>query len=122
MLRVSSYSESPSKHTGDPLTIVMYHYVRPIAESPYPNIKGLEVNLFREQLRYCRRHYTFVSMAQVVAAAEGGEPLPKCPLLLTFDDGYIDHYQYVLPILLEFQVPGAFYAPAGVRCQIDPDQ
>ena len=90
----------------------MYHYVRPIAKSPYPGIKGLEVDLFREQIRYCLRHYTFVSMADVVAAAESGESLPKRPIVLTFDDGYIDHYKYVLPILLEFQIPGAFYVAA----------
>tara|TARA_B100001123_G_scaffold56046_1_gene59856 strand:+ start:62403 stop:63395 length:993 start_codon:yes stop_codon:yes gene_type:complete len=96
----------------DPLTIVMYHYVRPIAKSPYPKLKGLEVDLFREQIKYCRQHYTFVSMEQVVEAAASEEPLPKRPLLLTFDDGYVDHYEHVLPILLEYQVPGAFYAAA----------
>ena len=112
MLRVSSHKKTLLRQLSDPLTIVMYHYVRPILKSPYPRIKGLEVDLFREQLKYCCRHYTFVSMPQVVAAAEAEEPLPRHPLLLTFDDGYIDHYQYVLPILLEFKIPGAFYPTA----------
>jgi peptidoglycan/xylan/chitin deacetylase (PgdA/CDA1 family) len=112
-VKASFGAESPSTRPGDLLTIVMYHYVRPIAESAYPDIKGLEVDLFREQLQYCSRHYSFVSMPQVVAASESGEPLPPRPLLLTFDDGYIDHYQYVLPILLEFRVPGAFYVTAS---------
>ena len=34
------------------LTIVMYHYVRPIKESKFPGIKGLELEGFKRQLDY----------------------------------------------------------------------
>jgi peptidoglycan/xylan/chitin deacetylase (PgdA/CDA1 family) len=55
-------------------------------------------------------------MEDVIAAVETASPLPDRPLLLTFDDGYSDHYTYVLPILVEFKVRGAFYATtAAVR-------
>ena len=37
--------------------------------------------------------------------------LPEKPILLTFDDGYKDHYTYVLPILLENNIQGSFYIP-----------
>ena len=30
----------------------MYHYVRSVANSSYPNIKGLEVDGFKRQLDY----------------------------------------------------------------------
>ena len=50
------------------LTIVMYHYVRPIAESAYPRIKGLELDLFRAQLEYMRRHYNPVSVEELLAS------------------------------------------------------
>ncbi len=31
---------------SQPITVVMYHYVRRIEESRYPEIKGLELDLF----------------------------------------------------------------------------
>ena len=37
--------------------VVMYHYVRKIRNSRYPEIKGLEQSLFEEQLRFFIQHY-----------------------------------------------------------------
>ena len=95
-----------------PLTIVMYHYVRPIRQSRYPGIKGLELELFREQLAYIGRHYSVVTMEAVAAAAHGGDPLPFNAALLTFDDGYRDHRDFVLPLLIEKGFQGSFFVPA----------
>ena len=39
------------------LTIVMYHYVRPIAESNFPKLKGLELKDFRNQLDYLEKNF-----------------------------------------------------------------
>ena len=89
----------------------MYHYVRDLAHSRFPAIKGLDIGEFRAQLAYLRRHYEFVRVEDVLAALEG-EPLPENALLLTFDDAYADHYRYVFPILDELGVQGAFYPSA----------
>lgn len=96
-------------HAGTQLTIVGYHYVRPIVDSRYPGIKGLEVAAFRSQMRYFARHYSFVSIEDVVASVDERASLPARPLLLTFDDGYRDHYAHAFPILQEFGARGAFY-------------
>lgn len=108
-----------------PLTIVMYHYVRPLAETRFPRIKGLDLRLFREQLGYLRRHYSIVSGEQVIAAFQDGGrawDLPSNAALLTFDDGYSDHYQYVFPILEEADIPACFFPPATAildRCVLE---
>jgi peptidoglycan/xylan/chitin deacetylase (PgdA/CDA1 family) len=101
------------------LTIVMYHYVRELRRSRFPEIKGLEVAAFREQLGYLRQHYELVSIAEVLAAYDeqkrtGRWPLPRNAALLTFDDGLVDHYTYVFPLLDEFNVPASFFPPAQV--------
>jgi len=93
------------------LTTVTYHYVRPIAGSRFPGIKGLEIALFEEQLLYLRRNYQPVSARQVVDVALGGQPLPPRPVLLTFDDGYLDHYSYVFPLLVKHGFTGVFFPP-----------
>ncbi|WP_185827498.1 polysaccharide deacetylase family protein [Halomonas nitroreducens] len=96
---------------SNPLTIVMYHYVRPLHRSRYPELKALELSCFRGQLDFIGRHYTVVDMEQVIAATRG-EPLPPRPLLLTFDDGYRDHYEHVVPLLVERGWQGSFFPPA----------
>jgi len=97
----------------NPLTIVMYHYVRPLADSRFPAIRGLDVALFDQQLDYLDRHYRLVSMDQVLDALDGLAELPPRAALLTFDDGYSDHVHYVLPRLVRRGWSGAFFAPAA---------
>ncbi len=94
------------------LTVVMYHYVRPIAGSRYPGIKGLELAAFGRQLDYLQRHHVVVSARQVIDAARAGAGLPPNPVLLTFDDGYADHHRHVFPILEQRGLSGAFFPPA----------
>ena len=95
-----------------PLTIVMYHYVRPLARSRFPAIKALDLDLFREQLAFLKRHYTIVAMDDVLAALEGTR-LPDRACLLSFDDGYADHFRYVFPLLRLNKVSGAFFPPCA---------
>jgi len=95
------------------VTIVMYHYVRPLARSRFPRLRALDLDRFRGQLDHLCRHYTPVSMEEVIAAARDRAPLPPNPVLLTFDDGFADHYRYAFPLLHERGIRGAFYPPAG---------
>ncbi len=93
------------------LTIVMYHYVRDLKNSPYPRIKGLQLEDFDGQLDYLQRHYSFVELEQVIAALQDKVELPPNACLLTFDDGFSDHYENVFPRLLKRGIKGAFYPP-----------
>lgn len=90
----------------------MYHYVRPIAGSRYPGIRGLDLTDFVGQLDYIERHYNVVTVADVVQAKTGCKPLPDYPLLMSFDDGYSDHYRYVFPVLKQRNLTGVFFPPA----------
>jgi peptidoglycan/xylan/chitin deacetylase (PgdA/CDA1 family) len=99
------------------LTVVMYHYVRRLAGSRFPEIKGLERDLFIQQLAYIRRFYTLVTGQDVIDAVRSGSALPNNAALLTFDDGYLDHFINVLPILMRDKISGVFFPPA--RCVIE---
>jgi peptidoglycan/xylan/chitin deacetylase (PgdA/CDA1 family) len=97
------------------LTIVMYHYVRPIKKSLYPNIKGLELEEFIEQLEYIRKHYHIISTSDFIEAKREKAALPYNALILTFDDGYNDHFEYVFPILKKLKLKATFF-PIGKPC------
>jgi hypothetical protein len=89
----------------------MYHYVRNIQGSAFPGIKGLEVGGFKRQLDYLTSEFNMISPEELVNFAVNCEALPDKPCLLTFDDGYKDHFDHVLPELLKRQLKAAFFPP-----------
>ncbi|TAL81552.1 MAG: polysaccharide deacetylase, partial [Bacteroidetes bacterium] len=94
------------------VTIVMYHYVRDLKHSRYPEIKGLDIELFKEQIQYILKYYKVIRMEELIEAVKNQTKLPNNSLLLTFDDAYEDHFEFVFPILDELGIQGSFFPPA----------
>ncbi len=92
--------------------ILMYHYVSPIpsdADDIRINLT-VEPAIFRAHLDYLRSSgYVSVSLYEIDQALLNGAPLPSKPVVLTFDDGYLDHYTFVFPLLQEFGYTGTFF-------------
>ena len=63
------------------------------------------------QLDYLTEYFNIVTTEQVIDACRRGSKLPKNACWLTFDDGYKDHYNFVLPELLRRNLHGAFFPP-----------
>jgi peptidoglycan/xylan/chitin deacetylase (PgdA/CDA1 family) len=95
------------------VTIVMYHYVRDLERSRYPRIKGMTLERFRNQLEYIDSHFTPISAEDLLEAVSSPHrALPENAILLTFDDGYSDHHDNVLPLLKEKGIKACFFPPA----------
>ncbi len=91
----------------------MYHYVRDLARSRFPAIKGLSMERFRRQLDYIEAHFTPINVKDILEASLFPEKeLPANSILLTFDDGYSDHFLNVFPILDDRGILGCFFPPA----------
>lgn len=102
---------------GKSVHIIMYHYVRALEHSRYPRLNALSVSDFRKQLAYVREQYNVIGGDHLMAAVRGDVLLPSKAAVLTFDDGYLDHFRTVFPILDEAGLPGCFFPPA--RCVLD---
>lgn len=92
--------------------ILMYHYV----SEPPPDADIYRVDLsvtpdrFREQMAFLRDNgYTPVDLYELTTAIVGHTELPDKPIILTFDDGYLDNYENAYPILEEFGFKGTFF-------------
>lgn len=96
------------------LTVLMYHYVRRIKISRYPNIKGLELDLFEEQIKFLKKNYVPVTIEEVLNCFYNNEVLPEKSVLMTFDDAYLDHFVNVYPLLKKYNMQGSFYTPAKI--------
>lgn len=91
--------------------VVMYHYVRDLENSRYPAIKGLSLENFRRQLDFLQKTRNMVSAEDLRLCLEEGRSLPEKACLLSFDDGYIEHYTEVFPELAKRGLSGCFYPP-----------
>lgn len=63
---------------------------------------------FARQMQLVTDHFRPVSIEEVRRYVQGGA-LPNNPLLVTFDDGYLDNYQVALPILRRRGIPAVFF-------------
>lgn len=103
--------------------ILMYHYVSDLPEDADDMRRGLTItpDQFREQMVYLRAAgYTTISLYQLRDALTRGTPLPSQPIILTFDDGYLDHYLYVFPTLKRFGYTGTFFIITGLADAAHP--
>jgi hypothetical protein len=74
--------------------------------------------LFKSQIDYLLARHAIVRMEDVIEAAFSGGQLPENAVLLTFDDGYADHFRSAFPYLRRKRLQGAFYP--SVRVLDDP--
>lgn len=92
--------------------ILMYHYVSPLPEGADDIRRELTISpeAFRAHLTYLTEQgYSTISLYDLDLALVQGTELPDKPIILSFDDGHIDHYQYVFPLLQEFNMTGTFF-------------
>jgi peptidoglycan/xylan/chitin deacetylase (PgdA/CDA1 family) len=98
------------------LTVLAYHRVLDFEPSEYtyfaPNVSAT-TPMFRQQLDFVRRNFNVIDLAALLAYLRDDEPLPPRPLLITFDDGYLDNYENAAPVLQEYQLPAVIFLTTG---------
>ncbi|TAK25416.1 MAG: polysaccharide deacetylase family protein [Chloroflexota bacterium] len=92
--------------------ILMYHYIRvnPVRTDTIGYGLSIEPSLFQAHVDFiAARGFRTVTMREVVAAANGGPPLPPKAIALTFDDGYRDVYTEAWPRLRDRGLTATIY-------------
>lgn len=95
--------------------ILMYHHISDVVP---PTELGMSLTVratrFRQQLDYLKQYgYHTITFNQLFDALYYGGPLPHHPIILTFDDGYDDAYQFAYPILKTHGFSGMFSIITG---------
>lgn len=91
----------------------MYHYVR-YRDPTYPNFNSLNFDIFRRQLDFFEHEYGFISRDDYIEAIRSCKNIDGA--VLSFDDGFSDHYYYVFKELESRNLWGIFYIPtAAIR-------
>src|SRR5688572_3571598 len=92
------------------LSIVTYHHVADQDPAyPYdPDVADATPAQFRRQMETLAKYCTPIGIDELIRAVEGA-PLPKNPVMVTFDDGYRSCHDTTLPILRAVGVRAVFF-------------
>ena len=83
--------------------IIMYHLVT--ENSRYVGKYGIRPAELKSDLQYLKDNgYNTVTMADLINFVKKGQPLPKNPIVLTFDDGNSSDHEFLFPLLKEFNM------------------
>jgi peptidoglycan/xylan/chitin deacetylase (PgdA/CDA1 family) len=91
----------------DPVPILMYHVVSERQPgAPYPDLYT-PARVFAAQMRALEgKGYHGVTLAQVDDYWTRGYALPRKPIVVSFDDGYLSHYTHARAVLKAVAWPG----------------
>jgi peptidoglycan/xylan/chitin deacetylase (PgdA/CDA1 family) len=91
----------------DPVPILMYHVVSaPKLGAPYPELYTPEPVFAAQMSALAGRGYHGVSLGQVDDYWRKGYALPRHPVVVSFDDGYLSDFTHALPVLRRLRWPG----------------
>lgn len=92
---------------------VMYHYIHD-KTYPYKYPHFLSIYEFRKQLDYFSTYDRVLSKNELLDIISSRIPVPDDGVILTFDDGLLDCYNFVFPELLSRKLFGIFYIPTNI--------
>jgi peptidoglycan/xylan/chitin deacetylase (PgdA/CDA1 family) len=93
----------------------MYHHVGPLPENADDIRRGLTASAenFDSQLKYLKdNQYNIVTLKKLYESVAKGEDVSKS-VVLTFDDGYLDNYEYAWNAMQKYGVNGTFFIISG---------
>lgn len=104
---IKSHSSKSALEQEDTLylPIIMYHQVK------YSNL-GKDVispNEFESDLKYLKENdYNTITMTQLIDYVYKDKDLPENPIILSFDDGYLNTYKYAFPLIKKYDMKMVF--------------
>jgi peptidoglycan/xylan/chitin deacetylase (PgdA/CDA1 family) len=95
-------------HNKNSYQVLNYHRVNSDRE-PF-GLLPVTPKEFESQIQYLKRHYQILPLKSLLHRADDQGDLPTRCIAITFDDGYLDNYQFAFPILKRNGVPATLFA------------
>lgn len=90
--------------------ILLYHHISDTIDTQY----NVQPETFAAQMKWLHDNgYQTVTIADVASAIRKNKSLPNRPVVITFDDGYLDVYQNAYPVMQEYDYVATFYIIAN---------
>lgn len=101
-----------NKRADVKIPILLYHnFVTTVPDSDPDNFNYINTpQSFEENIKtFLENGYTIISMKELALAENGKMELPSKPIVITFDDGYYSNYEYIYPILKQYNVKASIF-------------
>lgn len=108
--------QSANANPAPRIPVLLYHQIGDAGGHLSVTPRGFDTDLSLLE----EEGFQSISLAQFQAALRGGPvTLPQRPILLTFDDGYLDNYLNAFPILRKHNMSAIFYVITGLINEYD---
>lgn len=102
----SIYPTIETSAGGVTVPILLYHHISDSIDTQY----NVHPEQFAEQMKWLYDHgYSTITIADVARLILQGGEIPERPVVLTFDDGYLDVFQNAYPIMQQYGYVGTFF-------------
>ena len=96
------------------LPVLMYHSVDNHTDAPELGLT-ISPKRFTAQMQFlAKKGFTSISPAEWMAWVKKGAPLPRRPVLITFDDGYRNLLEHAVPVLQRYGFRAVVFVPTGL--------
>ena len=86
--------------------VINYHQINDTAQNPLT----IHTDQFEHQMQYLAENgYHTITPAEMIDSWENGTELPPNPIIITFDDGYLDNYRNAFPILEKYHLKATIF-------------
>ena len=110
---IAAYFGQHTRFNREPqLLVLMYHRVLPEKDSRAKiEEPGMMVTpeTFRLHMQLIKQRFDVMPLSQWITAKHNGDKLPARCCCITFDDGWVDNYEYAYPVLQEFNLPATIF-------------
>jgi len=96
---------------GSEVLILLYHNVTPGSVGWLTGTVRTEI--FEKQLSSICKGYEVISLEILHGYLADGRSLPGKAAVITFDDGYLNNYEYAFPVLNKLKVPATIFLATG---------
>ncbi|HMK65821.1 MAG TPA: polysaccharide deacetylase family protein [Thermodesulfobacteriota bacterium] len=92
------------------IPILAYHHVSPLVD----DMINVSLPHFEDQMALLNRGgFTALFISEAVDCLQGRKTWPSKPVVLTFDDGYRDNFQFAFPLLKKFGIKATIFTVTG---------
>jgi len=91
--------------------VLMYHS---IDHNDQKTKLSVSPESFERQVKFLAdNHYNVVLLPEVVGYVTGKKRIPPKTVAITFDDGFLNNYQFAYPVLKKYKIPATIFVITG---------